>query len=61
MKFMNEAAKAIVAAATAAGATLGVAVSDGHITAQEYVIAITGIVIAFFGVYATTNADSAAK
>jgi uncharacterized membrane protein YebE (DUF533 family) len=47
MKFMNTVAKAIVAAAA----------TDGHITAQEYVIVITGTIIAFFGVYATTNAD----
>jgi len=57
MKFMNTVAKAIVAAAATAGTSLGAAEADGHITAQEYVIVITGTIIAFFGVYATTNAD----
>lgn len=57
MRFMNEAAKAIVAAATVAGSTLGAAVSDGHITTAEYVVTITGTIIAFFGVYSTTNAE----
>lgn len=54
---LNEIAKAIVAGATALGGTFAVAAADGSITAVEYVGIVVGTVVAFWGVWATTNAQ----
>lgn len=53
---MDKIAKAIVACVTALGAALVTALSDGVITSVEYVLVAVGAVVAFSGVWATTNA-----
>lgn len=55
---MNKYAKAVIAAATAASTALVVALADGHITATEYVVAVTGTLIATAAVWATPNAPA---
>lgn len=52
---LSEVAKAIISAATALGGTYTVAASDGHITVTEIVGIVIATVIAFWGVWATTN------
>lgn len=58
---MNKVAKAVIGAATAASTALVVALADGHITATEYVLAVTGTVIAAMAVWATPNAPAEEK
>ena len=55
---MNKIAKAIIGGATAASTALVVALADGHITATEYVLAVTGTLIATAAVWATPNAPA---
>ena len=52
---MNKIAKAIVAGVTALGATVATAALDDVITSVEYVLIAVATVVAFFGVWATTN------
>lgn len=53
---MNKIAKAIIAAVTALGGTVVTATLDGTVTGVEYVLIAVATVVAFFGVWATTNA-----
>lgn len=53
---MGKIAKAIIAAVTGGSGALVTALADGTITATEYVAAAATVVVAFFGVWATTNA-----
>lgn len=53
---INEIAKAIVASVTVAGGTYAVAIADGSITSAEYVGILVATIVAFWGVWATTNA-----
>ena len=52
---LSEVAKAVIAAASALGTAYAVAISDGHFTSSEVVGLVVGTVIAFFGVWGTTN------
>ncbi len=56
MKGMNQVAKAIIGAATALGGTVVTATSDGVVTPVEIVLIVVATVVAYFGVWATTNA-----
>lgn len=47
--------KAIIAGIVAAGGSLGVAASDGHVTLAEALIAVTATAVAVGGVYGVTN------
>ena len=53
---MDKVAKAIVGAATALGGTVVTATSDGVVTPVEYVLIVVATVVAYFGVWSTTNA-----
>jgi len=55
---MNQIAKAIIGAATAASTGLVAVLADGHVTATEWVVVATGTVIAGFAVWATPNAPA---
>jgi hypothetical protein len=48
-------AKAVIAVATALGAAIATAVSDGHVTWPEVALGILGAIIAGASVWAVTN------
>lgn len=55
---MGTVAKAIVAGAIALAGGAGVALVDGQLTLLEGIVWGVGVVVAFFGVWATTNAPA---
>jgi hypothetical protein len=54
---MDKIAKAITAAVTGGSGAVGVALADGQITGAEYFVILAAVVVAFFGVWATPNAQ----
>lgn len=57
---MSKVAKAIIAAVTGGSGALVTALSDGSVTAIEYVLVVSTIIVAGMGVWATTNAKETA-
>ena len=52
---MGTVAKAITSGAIALGGGAGIALVDGELTALEVIVWGVGVVVAFFGVWATSN------
>ena len=55
---MAKVAKAIIGAVSAGAGALTTALLDGQLVAVEYVTIGASVVVAFFGVWATTNAPA---
>jgi hypothetical protein len=56
---MDKIAKAVVGALLAGLGSVGVALSDGHVTATEWVVTAVAVVTALAGVWAVPNAPTA--